>query len=253
MKNWSFKTVTVWALFALVTVMFSATSASAQATMGSIRGTVADTNGAVVAGATVKLKNEQTGVETSITTNNEGIYSFGSLTPGNYTVSVEQTGFKRYVQTGIAVKIGVVSGVDIPLETGAVSETVTVTSNQEEVLQTEQSQISGSIDSRRVEELPSNGAGNGLDTLALLIPGVVANRVGGTNTNGTGLSVNGNRSAARPFSSALPMPSRNFRSSRTTLTRALEETRERSSTTLLRVVRTTFTAALSGITRTQAP
>ena len=199
MKNWSFKTVTVWALFALVTVMFSATSASAQATMGSIRGTVADTNGAVVAGATVKLKNEQTGVETSITTNNEGIYSFGSLTPGNYTVSVEQTGFKRYVQTGIAVKIGVVSGVDIPLETGAVSETVTVTSNQEEVLQTEQSQISGSIDSRRVEELPSNGAGNGLDTLALLIPGVVANRVGGTNTNGTGLSVNGNRGRSNNF------------------------------------------------------
>jgi outer membrane receptor protein involved in Fe transport len=103
------------------------------------------------------------------------------------------------VQTGIAVKIGVVSGVDIPLELGAVSETVTVVSNAEEVLQTEQSQISGSIDSRRVEELPSNGAGNGLDTLALLIPGVVANRVGGTNTNGTGLSVNGNRGRANNF------------------------------------------------------
>lgn len=198
MRNWSFRTVMSLAAFAMLTV-FSVSSVMAQATTGSIRGVVADTNGAVVAGATVMLKNEGTGVESTTTTNGEGIYSFGSLAPGKYTVTVQQPNFKKYVQTGVAVNIGVVSGVDVPLEAGNVSEIVTVTSNSEEVLQTEQSQISGSIDSRRVEELPSNGAGNGLDTLALLIPGVVANRVGGTNTNGTGLSVNGNRGRSNNF------------------------------------------------------
>jgi len=199
MINRSFKAVILFAFIATVTVFISAVSVAAQATTGSIRGTVADANGAVVAGATVTIKNEATGVEQTLNTNAQGIYSSGSLPPGLYTVTVAKTNFKKYVQTGVSIKIGVVSGVDVPLEAGAVSETVTVTSNSEEVLQTEQSQISGSIDSRRVEDLPSNGAGNGLDTLALLIPGVVANRVGGTNTNGTGLSVNGNRGRSNNF------------------------------------------------------
>src|SRR5436190_1234059 len=199
MRNWSFRTVTLSAIVVLVAVMFSAISITAQATTGTIRGTIADANGAVVAGASVKIKNEGTGSEITTTTNSQGIFSSGSLIPGSYTVTVEQAGFKRFVQTGIAVKIGLVSGVDVAIEPGALDATVTVTSNQEEVLQTEQSQISGSIDSRRVQDLPSNGAGNGLDTLALLIPGVVANRVGGTNTNGTGLSVNGNRGRANNF------------------------------------------------------
>jgi ABC-type Na+ efflux pump permease subunit len=198
MRNWSFKTVTLVATLALLTV-FSAISVMAQATTGNIRGTITDANGAVVSGATVKIKNMGTGVETTTTTNSEGIFQVSALQPGDYQVTVEAGGFKRYVQTGVAVKIGNVSAIDTKLEAGRVDETVTVTSNSEEVLQTEQSQISGSIDSRRVQDLPSNGAGNGLDTLALLIPGVVANRVGGTNTNGTGLSVNGNRGRSNNF------------------------------------------------------
>ncbi|MGH9947572.1 MAG: carboxypeptidase regulatory-like domain-containing protein [Pyrinomonadaceae bacterium] len=199
MKNWSLRTVVFFAFVAIVTVFFSATSVMAQVTTGSIRGVITDSNGAVVAGATIKVKNEGTGVESTITTNNSGIFQSGSLLPGNYTVSVQAANFKRYVKTGVVVGIGNVVSVDTSLEIGNVGETVTVTSNSEEVLQTEQSQISGSIDSRRIEDLPSNGANGGLDTLALLIPGVVANRVGGTNTNGTGLSVNGNRGRSNNF------------------------------------------------------
>src|SRR6185369_13886692 len=111
----------------------------------------------------------------------------------------EAPGFKRSVRTGVQINVGVVNPVNISLEAGSVSETVTVTASSEDTLQTTQSQISGTIDTRRVQDLPSNGAGGGIDTLALLIPGVIANRVGGTNTNGTGLSVNGNRGRSNNF------------------------------------------------------
>jgi len=121
------------------------------------------------------------------------------LPPGSYTVTTEASNFKRFVRTGSQVKAGEVSSINIDLVAGNVSETVTVTAGSEDTLQTAQSQISATIDTRRVQDLPSNGAGGGIDTLALLIPGVIANRVGGTNTNGTGLSVNGNRGRSNNF------------------------------------------------------
>ncbi|HST51316.1 MAG TPA: hypothetical protein VLJ61_04825, partial [Pyrinomonadaceae bacterium] len=82
---------------------------------------------------------------------------------------------------------------------GNVNETVTVVANTEEVVQRDQAQISTTVDTRRIEELPSNAAGSGLDTLALLAPGVIPNNSGGVNTNGTGLSVNGNRARSNNF------------------------------------------------------
>ncbi|MFN2596864.1 MAG: carboxypeptidase regulatory-like domain-containing protein, partial [Pyrinomonadaceae bacterium] len=175
-------------------------SAMAQATTGTLRGVVADPSGSVIAGATVTVKNEATGaVAAPAATTAEGTYEFAALPPGSYTVTVEASGFKRSVSTGVAVKIGIVNPLDVRLEAGNVSETVTVTANTEEVVQRDQSQISATVDARRISELPSNGAGGGLDTLALLAPGVTPNRSGGTNTNGTGLSVNGNRGRSNNF------------------------------------------------------
>jgi outer membrane receptor protein involved in Fe transport len=174
-------------------------SMMAQATTGTLRGVVVDSGGSVVAGANVTVKNEGTGVDTVSVTNNEGRFDVVALSPGSYTVTTEAPSFKRSVRSGVQVKVGIVNPIDIELEVGNVSETVTVTSSTEETLQTEQSQITGTIDTRRVQDLPSNGAGGGIDTLALLIPGVIANRVGGTNTNGTGLSVNGNRGRSNNF------------------------------------------------------
>jgi hypothetical protein len=199
MKNRSFRTVALFALTALVTVLLSTVPAFSQLTTGTLRGAVTDSNGGVIQGATVKVKNEATGGESTVVTNSEGLYSVSSLNPGTYTITVEKQGFKRAVTTGVGIKVATITPGDIVLEAGNVAETVTVTANTEEVLQTESAQVSGSIDSRRIVDLPSNGAGGGIDTLALLIPGVVANRVGGTNTNGAGLSVNGNRGRSNNF------------------------------------------------------
>src|SRR5260221_14611910 len=69
----------------------------------------------------------------------------------------------------------------------------------EELITKDQAQISTTFESRKIEDLPSNGAGGGLDTLALLAPGVVASRNSGVNTDGVGLSVNGNRGRSNNF------------------------------------------------------
>lgn len=187
------------AIFFLISLCLFSISAFSQATTGSVRVSVTDASGGILANAAIKIKNESTGVETTGVTNNDGVFSFASVQPGSYTVTTEANGFKRSVKNGMQVKIGVVNAIDVTLEAGNITETVTVTASSDETLQTAQSQISASFDSKKIEELPSNGAGSGLDTLALLVPGVIPNRVGGTNTNGTGFSVNGNRARSNNF------------------------------------------------------
>ena len=179
-------------------LVFSAV-AFGQATTGNLRGAVTDPNGQAISGATVKAKNTGTGIESVATTSDSGLYGISNLIPGNYTVSAESAGFSKKAVTDVNVTIGTTIDLPIQLAIGTPTETVTVTSTGEEILSRDQSQISTTIDSRRVQDLPSNGAGNGLDTLALLAPGVIANRAGGTNTNGAGLSVNGNRGRSNNF------------------------------------------------------
>lgn len=192
--------VTAWALLLLSIPPLAAVPAMAQATTGTLRGVVTDPNGGLVAGATVTARNEATGTDLpAVTTSGEGLYQFSELQPGPYTVTVEAAGFKRSINTRVQVKIGITNPFDVKLEAGNVSEQVTVVANTEEVVQRDQSQISATIDTRRIEELPSNGAGSGLDTLALLVPGVFPTNSGGVNTNGTGLNVNGNRARSNNF------------------------------------------------------
>ena len=202
----SFRKVKALSLFATLALVFtavfalSASNAMAQATTGSLRGVVTDVNGAVVPGASVTAKNETTGTASpTTTTNGDGVFELSALPPGPYTVTIEATNFKRSVNTGVQVKVGIVNPFDAKLEAGAVTETVTVVGTTEEIVQRDQSQISTTVETRKVEDLPSNAAGSGLDTLALLAPGVFPTNSGGVNTNGTGLNVNGNRARSNNF------------------------------------------------------
>jgi outer membrane receptor protein involved in Fe transport len=180
-------------------LLLTAVAAMAQATTGTLKGAVTDANSAAVAGATVTIKNDATGAVVTSNTSGDGAFEASNLLPGTYTVTVEAAGFKRSANTGVNVKVGIINPLEVKLEPGNVSETVTITASTEEIVQRDQSQISATIEARKVADLPSNGAGGGIDTLALLIPGVVANRSGGTNTNGSGLSVNGNRGRSNNF------------------------------------------------------
>ncbi len=95
------------------------------------------------------------------------------------------------------MKVGEVTDLKVALEVGQPSATVTITANTEEVMQTT-SQQSSSFETRKVQDLPSNAAGGGIDTLALLAPGVVPG-FGNINSNGVTLSVNGNRARSNNF------------------------------------------------------
>jgi hypothetical protein len=186
-------------LLAAALILVPSLSAFGQATTGSLRGNVADPNGAQVAGAKVEVKNEGTGVITQSTTNDEGAFNVPNLIPGLYTVTVEASGFSKKAVTNVKVSLGEISVLPVELAVGAASETVTVVSSGEELINKEQAQISATFESRKITDLPSNGAGGGLDTIALLAPGVVASRNSGVNTDGAGLSVNGNRGRSNNF------------------------------------------------------
>ena len=185
-------------MLATLVFPFMTPAALAQATTGSLRGVVSDDKGAVIAGADVSAKNDATGSENKTKSNGEGLYNFSQLSPGTYTLSVQKQGFKKQEFQQVTVSIGKDATIDATLMAGLASETVTVTATGEELIQKEQVQVSSTFEARKVAELPSNIAGGGIDTLALLAPGVVPG-VGNVNGNGTTFSVNGQRARSNNF------------------------------------------------------
>ena len=177
-------------ILAVVLLFISVLAAFAQTGTSNITGTVRDTNGAVVPGATVTAKNEATGVASTQTTTDAGLFAFSSLPVGKYTISVEKQGFKTLQKTGNILEVGTPLAVDLALEIGQVSETVTVTGGQEQ-LQNSNATIGNVVEQKAIVTLPLNGR-NPL-TLLLLEPGVVQRSFGGA---GSGVHVNGSRDRA---------------------------------------------------------
>ncbi len=174
----------------LILIALGLTVAIAQTGTSNITGSVRDVNGAVVPGATVTAKNEATGVTSTQTTTDSGLYAFSSLPVGKYTITVEKQGFKTLQKTGNVLEVGTPLTVDAALEVGQVTETVTVQSGAEQ-LQTANATIGNVVEQKAIERLPLNGR-NPL-TLILLEPGVVQ-RSSGAGSNA--ISVNGSRDRA---------------------------------------------------------
>jgi hypothetical protein len=136
-----------------------------------LRGAVKDANGAVLANATVTIVNEGTKVERKTTTNREGIYVFSSVPPGTYTISVENSGFKKAEQTGLVLSPSDTRGLDITMQVGVASETVTVTATAD-VLQTETGAKENTITAKQIENLSIISRSS--TELLRILPGVVA-------------------------------------------------------------------------------
>ena len=175
--------------FVLLLALF-AVQASAQTSTSRIGGIVTDNNGAVVAGATVTLKNEATGVESTQTTTESGVYAFSSIPVGVYTVTVERNGFKKFVKTGNVLEVNTPLDVNVVLEAGSISETVMVSGGAEQ-MQTSDATIGNVVEQKAIEALPLNGR-NPL-TLITLEPGVMQRSAGAA---GSGIHVNGSRDRA---------------------------------------------------------
>lgn len=103
--------------------------AQSQAINGQIEGVVTDSNGGAVAGATVAVRNIETGSERTVTTDGNGVYRVPLLPLGRYRITIEAANFKRYIREGITLTTGQIATIDIALEAGDVSATVTVTSD----------------------------------------------------------------------------------------------------------------------------
>ena len=124
-----------------------------RADRATITGIVTDPSGSAVANATVRIRNDDTGVETVLATNEAGAYTSPLLVLGTYTVSVENSGFKMSVRSAIALTGGQVHRVDVTLELGAVAERVEV-SAQTELLNTAQADVTHTVDQTYYRNLP---------------------------------------------------------------------------------------------------
>jgi hypothetical protein len=137
----------------------------------SISGTVTDVSGGVVAGATVTATNVATGVVATISTNGAGFYSFQSLPLGTYTISVSQSGFKAYAQTGLVLDVDSALVVDVKLQVGTASEKVEVSSTALHV-DTESTQMGEVITGKEMTDVPL--VSRSYTDLLALQPGVIS-------------------------------------------------------------------------------
>jgi len=158
-------------LIAILILIFLAASppASAQTLYGSVVGNVTDGQGAAVPGANVTLVNTATNLRRETVTDAQGAYNFINVLAGPYDVKIALQGFRETVRTGLPVTVGQISRVDMTLEIGAMSETVTVKS-EAELLQTDKSDVKTELKTDEIINLPLNQFRN-YQALVVLVPG----------------------------------------------------------------------------------
>jgi len=177
-------------IFTLLMLCFCETAALAQST-SAVTGIVTDPSGAVVAGAEVKLTDPKTSAELTTKTNDQGVYLFSKVAPGQgYTLTFTAQGFETLVVQNVPLGVGVTETHSVQMTVGQVTSTVTITAEQGPTLNTTNATISNVIEERRMKELPIQIRSSPAALLGLQ-PGVVGNVVG-TGSNRIG-SVTGSR------------------------------------------------------------
>jgi len=136
--------------------LFAAVSTNAQF-RASVQGSVTDATGGLVPEATVTLTSKETGRTQEVKTSGEGFYRISELSPGIYTLTVEKAGFKKSTLENLAISAESVQGLDLVLTTGEVTESVTITSDAQAELQTENANIDKGITTLEIRRLPQFG------------------------------------------------------------------------------------------------
>jgi hypothetical protein len=158
----------------LIFLSYGASTASAQVLYGSIVGTVTDQTGAAVPSAIVKATNKSTGLTRQGATDSAGNYSIPNLLEGDYELSVSADGFKPLTQKDVVVRINNVRRLDVKLEVGKVTETITVGADAP-LLQTTKSDVNTNLESQAIENLPLSGYRN-FQSLVNFVPGATPGR-----------------------------------------------------------------------------
>jgi Carboxypeptidase regulatory-like domain len=163
-----FARLAVLALVTLVTAL-TPTIAGAQAVTGTLVGHISDSSGATVPGVTVTATEVQTNTSRTAVTNETGDYTFSSLRNGTYTVTAELQGFRKVLRENVKVDVNTTIRVDLTLELGQMSETVTV-SSETPILQTDRTDTGRILESKVVTEIPL-GFNRNFQGLLVTVPG----------------------------------------------------------------------------------
>jgi len=169
----------------------------AQIDTGSIVGVVRDPSGAAIAGATVTLKSDATGVTRIVSTNEDGGYQFAAIIPGTYSVQATAQNFESAISTHIEIDVQSRPAIDFELKVGQSTQVVEV-SSATPVLLTETADVGGVVQSEQINDLPLNG--RRYSDLALLEAGIQRNQVNTNNTAPDRFSSNGNLETQNYFS-----------------------------------------------------
>jgi hypothetical protein len=176
----------------LACVLLTALPAAAQFDRGQISGTVKDAQGGVVPGVTVVVTNTQTQIARNTVTDSSGFFTVPNLAPGRYDVSAELQGFKKALRTNVQLDAASALTMDFALDTGSVTESVTVTA-QSAVLQSDTG-LRKTIESKDIEQLSFTGR-NPIGVVGLK-PGVIGgsfNNYGFSDLGNGGFTINGSR------------------------------------------------------------
>lgn len=166
------------ALLCFFALSFAPASLGQSSSTGTVSGTVTDSSGAVIAGATVTLADTASTSPRTTTTNDKGFYVFSYVNPGTYNVTVTKTGFKTTVVASQVVEVGLQLTINATLEVGSVSSTVEVTYTPGSELQTMDATVGATLSGDTLVNLPNTS--RDASTLAVLQPGQNINgNVGG--------------------------------------------------------------------------
>jgi outer membrane receptor protein involved in Fe transport len=187
------------ALVVLAVLLVAGVGAEAQTFRGTILGTVTDSSGAAIGGATVTVKNVDTGLTRTVTTSDDGSYAAPELPIGNYSVTVEKSGFKSGVVSGIRVEVSSERRADLALQPGDVAQKIEVHGEELPQVESTENTLGGIIESKVVTSLPVNG--RDYQKLIFLVPGVTGSPDQITDSPGSfgTFSVNGARGRANNF------------------------------------------------------
>jgi Carboxypeptidase regulatory-like domain/TonB dependent receptor len=187
------------AAFLLLVLLFFSHRLNAQTFRGTILGTVTDTSGGAVAGATVTIKNVDTGLLRTVTTSEDGSYAAPELPLGTYDIAVEKAGFKQGVVTGVKVDVSSERRADVALQPGELAQKVEVVGEALPMVDSTSNTLGGIIESKVITNLPVNG--RDYQKLILLVPGAASGPDAITDSAGSygTVSVNGARGRSNNY------------------------------------------------------
>ena len=158
------------AVGAILGMLLLSPSLSSQVNTGTISGVVQDSSGALIAGATITIRNVDTGTARTVTSDEGGRYIAPVLPLGTYEVQVQQSGFQTEIRRGITLTVGREAVINLTLSVGQQTQSVTVT-GEAPLVNTTTAEISGLVGEREVKDLPLNG--RSFDALITLNPGAI--------------------------------------------------------------------------------